>query len=267
MDSESSAFITAQSKHHRYMMYFKKQRYIEVFQCSGEDMNLVLTGNLSPKNNNNILPTNLHHHQQQAHQQAHHQQQGMYPTGNNNNNLANIMARFSTTASQGLLGPNPNLIPTFPGGGGLGPQPFILGSGGLPHLFGSGAIGPQFLGGGVGPGAGPVAPFGGFVLGPAQAGGFNFNSPFFPGPGPGAGGLMGINPELTHHRFLTNIPGGQGAGGLLFPHSPPGGGLALLQPQTATHLLPGSKRSFQNAFTNNPPTNQQPSKRFFFNYN
>lgn len=46
MDSEQSAFITAQQKHHRYMVYGKKQRYIEVFQCSGEDMNLVLTGGM-----------------------------------------------------------------------------------------------------------------------------------------------------------------------------------------------------------------------------
>ncbi|RZF48745.1 hypothetical protein LSTR_LSTR013829 [Laodelphax striatellus] len=45
MDSESSAFITAQQKHHRYMFYGKKQRYIEVFQCSGDDMSMVLTGN------------------------------------------------------------------------------------------------------------------------------------------------------------------------------------------------------------------------------
>ncbi|XP_050293632.1 RNA-binding protein fusilli [Anthonomus grandis grandis] len=46
MDSEQSAFITAQHKHHRYMIFGKKQRYIEVFQCSGEDMNMVLTGGL-----------------------------------------------------------------------------------------------------------------------------------------------------------------------------------------------------------------------------
>lgn len=46
MDSEHSAFITAQNKHHRYMIFGKKQRYIEVFQCSGEDMNLVLTGGI-----------------------------------------------------------------------------------------------------------------------------------------------------------------------------------------------------------------------------
>lgn len=46
MDSEQSAFVTAQQKHHRYMIFGKKQRYIEVFQCSGEDMNLVLTGGI-----------------------------------------------------------------------------------------------------------------------------------------------------------------------------------------------------------------------------
>ncbi|PNF34494.1 RNA-binding protein fusilli, partial [Cryptotermes secundus] len=46
MDSEQSAFQSAQQKHHRYMIFGKKQRYIEVFQCSGEDMNLVLTGGI-----------------------------------------------------------------------------------------------------------------------------------------------------------------------------------------------------------------------------
>ena len=44
MDSESSAFGAANTKHHRYMVFGKKQRYIEVFQCSGEDMSVVLTG-------------------------------------------------------------------------------------------------------------------------------------------------------------------------------------------------------------------------------
>lgn len=31
-------------KHHKHMLFGKKQRYIEVFQCSGDDMNLVLQG-------------------------------------------------------------------------------------------------------------------------------------------------------------------------------------------------------------------------------
>ncbi|XP_046418613.1 RNA-binding protein fusilli isoform X1 [Neodiprion virginianus] len=48
MDSESSAYACASQRHHRYMIFGKKQRYIEVFQCSGEDMNLVLTGAVAP---------------------------------------------------------------------------------------------------------------------------------------------------------------------------------------------------------------------------
>ena len=44
MSSETAAFNAANQRHHRYMVFGKKQRYIEVFQCSGEDMNLVLTG-------------------------------------------------------------------------------------------------------------------------------------------------------------------------------------------------------------------------------
>merc|ERR1719491_2379869 len=44
MDSEASSFGAANLRHHRYMVFGKKQRYIEVFQCSGEDMSLVLTG-------------------------------------------------------------------------------------------------------------------------------------------------------------------------------------------------------------------------------
>lgn len=44
MDSENSAFACATQRHHRFMMFGKKHRYIEVFQCSGDDMNLVLTG-------------------------------------------------------------------------------------------------------------------------------------------------------------------------------------------------------------------------------
>ncbi|CRK98557.1 CLUMA_CG011906, isoform A [Clunio marinus] len=44
MDSEVAAQACADQKHHKHMMFGKKQRYIEVFQCSGEDMNLVLNG-------------------------------------------------------------------------------------------------------------------------------------------------------------------------------------------------------------------------------
>lgn len=55
MDSEASAFLCAQHKHHRYMTFGKKQRYIEVFQCSGDDMNLVLTGGVTPATSPKVL--------------------------------------------------------------------------------------------------------------------------------------------------------------------------------------------------------------------
>ncbi|XP_035702369.1 RNA-binding protein fusilli isoform X2 [Folsomia candida] len=69
MDSEPSAFLASTQKHHRYMLHFKKQRYIEVFQCSGDDMNLVLTGGqISPPlglpSPHHHLINQLHHHQQ-----------------------------------------------------------------------------------------------------------------------------------------------------------------------------------------------------------
>ena len=51
MDSEDAARASAQLKHNKYMVFGKKYRYIEVFQCSGDDMNLVLNGGLhSPAN-------------------------------------------------------------------------------------------------------------------------------------------------------------------------------------------------------------------------
>ncbi|XP_054090835.1 RNA-binding protein fusilli isoform X2 [Zeugodacus cucurbitae] len=46
MDSEESARVCAQHKHNQFMMFGKKYRYIEVFQCSGDDMNMVLNGGL-----------------------------------------------------------------------------------------------------------------------------------------------------------------------------------------------------------------------------
>ena len=44
MRGERDAFLAAQQRHHQYMVFGKKQRYIEVFQCSGDDMNHLLTG-------------------------------------------------------------------------------------------------------------------------------------------------------------------------------------------------------------------------------
>lgn len=51
MDSEAAAYQSAQQKHHKNMMFGKKQRYIEVFQCSGDDMNMVLNGGFQQPNN------------------------------------------------------------------------------------------------------------------------------------------------------------------------------------------------------------------------
>ena len=69
MDSEASAFGAATNKHHRYMVFGKKQRYIEVFQCSGEDMSVVLTGagakqpgQQPPLLSPGMLPPPLHPH-------------------------------------------------------------------------------------------------------------------------------------------------------------------------------------------------------------
>lgn len=57
MDSETIAHLCAQQKHHRFMMFGKKQRYIEVFQCSGDDMNMVLHGaQFQPPNSNISKP-------------------------------------------------------------------------------------------------------------------------------------------------------------------------------------------------------------------
>ncbi|CAF4859793.1 unnamed protein product [Pieris macdunnoughi] len=55
MDSETSAYLCAQQKHHRNMTFGKKHRYIEVFQCSGDDMNLVLTGGVTPATSPKVL--------------------------------------------------------------------------------------------------------------------------------------------------------------------------------------------------------------------
>ena len=47
MDCENSSHSAATNRHNRYMVIGKKQRYIEVLQCSGEDMSMVLTGGLA----------------------------------------------------------------------------------------------------------------------------------------------------------------------------------------------------------------------------
>lgn len=46
MDSEESAALTTINRSKRAMVHANKKRVIEVIQCSGEDMNLVLTNGI-----------------------------------------------------------------------------------------------------------------------------------------------------------------------------------------------------------------------------
>jgi epithelial splicing regulatory protein 1/2 len=55
MDSEGASFNAATYKNNKYMFFNGKKRYIEVLQCSGEDMNHILLG-LVPSN---LMPTNI----------------------------------------------------------------------------------------------------------------------------------------------------------------------------------------------------------------
>ncbi|UJR20766.1 hypothetical protein I4U23_023883 [Adineta vaga] len=55
MDSEGSSFNAASHKNNKYMFFNGKKRYLEVLQCSGEDMNHILLG-LVPSN---LIPTNI----------------------------------------------------------------------------------------------------------------------------------------------------------------------------------------------------------------
>lgn len=57
MDSEQSAELAAVNKHKKFMFIGNKKRYIEVLQCSGEDMNLVLTNGVQVPTSTGLLPT------------------------------------------------------------------------------------------------------------------------------------------------------------------------------------------------------------------
>lgn len=46
MDSEESAQLTAINRNKRPIVFAQKKRIIDVIQCSGEDMNLVLTNGI-----------------------------------------------------------------------------------------------------------------------------------------------------------------------------------------------------------------------------
>ena len=49
MKNEQAAYQAAQQRHYRNMTFGKKQRYIEVFQCSAGDMNTMLTPSTVPE--------------------------------------------------------------------------------------------------------------------------------------------------------------------------------------------------------------------------
>ena len=57
MDSEQSAESAGVNKHKKFMFIGNKKRYIEVLQCSGEDMNLVLTNGVQMPTSSSILPS------------------------------------------------------------------------------------------------------------------------------------------------------------------------------------------------------------------
>ncbi|XP_052843011.1 RNA-binding protein fusilli isoform X5 [Drosophila gunungcola] len=65
MDAEDSARLCAQRKHNQFMVFGKKFRYIEVFQCSGDDMNMVLNGGLASPVAQAPPPHHGHAHKQQ----------------------------------------------------------------------------------------------------------------------------------------------------------------------------------------------------------
>lgn len=50
MDTEQAAFNSSNHKHNKYLFFSGKKYFIEVIQCSGEEMNLVLMG---------LVPSNL----------------------------------------------------------------------------------------------------------------------------------------------------------------------------------------------------------------
>ncbi|XP_036330141.1 RNA-binding protein fusilli-like isoform X1 [Rhagoletis pomonella] len=74
MDSEESARLCALRKHNQFMMFGKKYRYIEVFQCSGDDMNMVLNGGLQSP-----IATTPHPHHPAAAKQTSLLSPGMLP--------------------------------------------------------------------------------------------------------------------------------------------------------------------------------------------
>ena len=127
MSSEQAAYQASQNRHNRYMGFGKKQRYIEVFQCSGEDMNLVLTGTNSTNNLANLAvaavaaggASGLAQQSQQSTGKAM-IPPGMLPTlpPNNAAGLLSIPDANSLLAAAQL---NPFALPALPYGAGVPP--------------------------------------------------------------------------------------------------------------------------------------------------
>ena len=118
MDSEQSAFLASQGRHNRYMIFGKKQHYVEVYQCSGDDMNLVLAsaGDPSSATNGNEAPavttstaSTVSNSASIAaalmQQHHHHQQPGMLPTP-----APHPQPQVPTSSSSSLTGLDPSLL-------------------------------------------------------------------------------------------------------------------------------------------------------------
>lgn len=203
MDSEHSAYVSAQSKHHRYMHHFKKQRYIEVFQCSGDDMNLVLTGGIAPKSS---LLQNPNAHAAHVLQQLHAATSAAAAAGG--------QQVLNHHAHHGHHHHHVHAGTQFGGTSGSGGA---LLNGGSHGLGGGGMISPPLVFAGVGGGGG------GQVGGVPPA--FLLNRPFMRGGAFGHGALLHgglVAPQYVFHqqrpmehdlfgnRFLGAVPGGQG---------------------------------------------------------
>ena len=98
------------------MVFGKKKRYIEVFQCSGEDMNVVLTGSAGGASGGKTQQPPL-------------LSPGMLPVPSS---VPQPGYDMSLCLTNGLAGPGPQLLPGLPGLGGLGlglaqPQLQLLG--------------------------------------------------------------------------------------------------------------------------------------------
>ena len=87
MDSESASFNTAVHKHNKYFFFNGKKYYIEVYQCSGEDMNQILLGlvpsNLIPRQTI-YSPHRTHHPPPLHHPLSNYSSPSLTPSSNTN---------------------------------------------------------------------------------------------------------------------------------------------------------------------------------------